>query len=504
MVISGTLFFVAGSPTLRAHPVRTLEDRVKLLQKLVLYGAQAFDKSSPPLGSIRDPEMRRIGIAVTEVCKARDDKCELMAIYDFVKRNIRYTGDVTNKDTFQSAWVTMQIAGGDCLPLSTQLLRSDYRIVSLAEIKAGDRIMEDGRWTLVQDKWITGEKPILAFVLNNGSVLRGSPTHKLFLRDGTEIRAKDVGVGDFLQTPQEALPTAQEQFATAGLTPADFAWLLGVYIADGWHEEYRFAISGKDGHPKEAQKRRVERMMKAAGIGTRWDKRYIAINDPGLTTLMSVCGGHAPEKRVPRLAITREEIGPLLEGLRADSGTATSGTVVHGTTSPVLALQLRVLYRMLGQSVHIKRVDDHGGLGKNPIYRVTVRKRPEEYTHGHKAYRDGARVKAILREPPTVCADITTETGKFWLPESDVMVHNCDDHAIMTSVLAMVNGFTPKFRITSNYGSSWDHIYSIVGLPKLEPRSWIALDTTLPGSTDARFGKEPPRAKFRDFEMNDT
>ena len=92
----------------------SLEDRVRLLQKLVNYGEAAFDKSSPPFGSIRDPEMRRIGLAVTEVCNARDDRCELMAIYDFVKRNIRYTGDVTNKDTFQSGYRTMQMAGGDC------------------------------------------------------------------------------------------------------------------------------------------------------------------------------------------------------------------------------------------------------------------------------------------------------------------------------------------------------------------------------------------------------
>jgi hypothetical protein len=175
------------------HRVSSLEDRVRLLQKLVCLGEAAFDKSSPPFGSIRDPEMRRIGLAVTEVCKARDDRCELMAIYDFVKRNIRYTGDVANKDTFQSGYRTMQMAGGDC-----------------------------------------------------------------------------------------------------------------------------------------------------------------------------------------------------------------------------------------------------------------------------------------------------------------------DDHAILSAVLAMVNGFTPKFRITSNYGSSWDHIYCIVGLPKLDPRSFVALDTTLPGSTDARFGKEPPRMKYKDFGMADT
>jgi hypothetical protein len=81
---------------------------------------------------------------------------------------------------------------------------------------------------------------------------------------------------------------------------------------------------------------------------------------------------------------------------------------------------------------------------------------------------------------------------------------DCDDHAVLTAVLAMENGFTPKFRITSNYGSSWDHIYCIVGVPKLGPTRWVALDTTLPGSTDARFGKEPPMAKYRDFAVSNT
>ncbi len=180
----------AGAPTLRAHRVNSLEDRVALLRKLVLYGEQAFDKSAPPIGSIRDPQMLLIGRAATEVCKARDDRCELMAIYDFVKRNVRYTGDVVNKDTFMSAYRVLQYGGEDC-----------------------------------------------------------------------------------------------------------------------------------------------------------------------------------------------------------------------------------------------------------------------------------------------------------------------DGHSVTTAVLSAVNGFTPKFRITSNYGTSWDHIYTIVGVPKLEPRTWIALDTTLPGETSARFGKEPPRAKYKDFDI---
>jgi hypothetical protein len=99
---------------LRSHSVRTLDDRVVLLRKLVWFGEAAFNSRLPPIGGLRDPQMRQIGLAVTEVCNARDDMCELAAIYDFVKSNTRYTGDITFKDTFMSAYRTLQYGGEDC------------------------------------------------------------------------------------------------------------------------------------------------------------------------------------------------------------------------------------------------------------------------------------------------------------------------------------------------------------------------------------------------------
>lgn len=73
---------------------------------------------------------------------------------------------------------------------------------------------------------------------------------------------------------------------------------------------------------------------------------------------------------------------------------------------------------------------------------------------------------------------------------------DCDDASILNAVLAMENGFQAKWRITSNTGASWDHIYCMAGVPKHAPKRWIALDTTLgPG----RFGVEPPQAKYQDF-----
>jgi hypothetical protein len=106
--------YSAVAPMLRAHQVTTLADRVVLLRKLVWFGATAFDPNQPPAGSLQDPNMRQIGLEITQPCRGRDDMCELHAIYWFTKHNTRYTGDITNKDTFQSAWRTLQYGGGDC------------------------------------------------------------------------------------------------------------------------------------------------------------------------------------------------------------------------------------------------------------------------------------------------------------------------------------------------------------------------------------------------------
>lgn len=101
---------------LRAHNVSSLEDRVRLIRKLIWWGETAFDKRMPASagGGVHDARLRALGLEVTRGCPPRNDLCELKSIYDFVRMNVRYTGDVSMKDTFQSPWRTFQMVGGDC------------------------------------------------------------------------------------------------------------------------------------------------------------------------------------------------------------------------------------------------------------------------------------------------------------------------------------------------------------------------------------------------------
>lgn len=314
----------------------------------------------------------------------------------------------------------------DCLPLSTLVLRDDLELVPIGSIGPGDRIMGNGEWTTVLEWMDKGTKSILAFELDNGSTLRCTPEHKLFLADGTEKKARDISVGDELMTPTKAFPTRPEPHYDSVLSPEDFAWLVGVYVADGWHNlprHPRFAISGRDGKPKEEQKRRVETMMSSKDIGTYWNERYIGVNDRRLAEIMAKAGGHAPQKRVPFMDLDERQVRSMLEGLSADATTA-SGQLTYGTTSETLALQIRILYRMLGQSAHIRRWDNHGGLGKHPIYRVAIRKPSHEISERYQKL--SAKVRSIHDDGEEHVCDIETDTRKFWLPESDLVVHNCE------------------------------------------------------------------------------
>lgn len=75
--------------------------------------------------SVQDPAMRKLALSITHNCPARDGECEARAIYNWTRKNIRYTGDVApvkqgrhgsveGIDLFQAAKRTVEFRGGDC------------------------------------------------------------------------------------------------------------------------------------------------------------------------------------------------------------------------------------------------------------------------------------------------------------------------------------------------------------------------------------------------------
>lgn len=114
----------------RKKGILPIKERVGIIQDLVWEGVQ-------------DPQMRELALAITgngvrsvtvgkytfkvqgASCPARDGTCEARAVYNWVRQNVRYTGDVAPVkqgrngplepvDLFQSAKRTIEFGGGDC------------------------------------------------------------------------------------------------------------------------------------------------------------------------------------------------------------------------------------------------------------------------------------------------------------------------------------------------------------------------------------------------------
>jgi len=184
-------------------------DRIRLIDERIAVG-------------MRDPAMRKLALAVTNHCEARDDACELQAVYDYVKTNVRYTGDAgayvhydakgnpvyEQADVFQSPQRTLEYRGGDCLPFGTLLLVEDRGLLPIDRVETGMRIWGLDSWTLVEDIWDKGLLSLDRVVLADGSgTFLATREHKVFLADDRRVTVGELDGGMRLRRPAH-LPIA--------------------------------------------------------------------------------------------------------------------------------------------------------------------------------------------------------------------------------------------------------------------------------------------------------
>jgi len=348
----------------------------------------------------------------------------------------------TRIERFDDIPTCMQRGWADCFPEGTLLLTEGHKIVRIEDVKPGTKIWGLHEWTPVEAKTFKGTLDIDAVRLNNGSTLCLTEDHKVYVLECPEhghceklcscppearrevrMRVKDLEPGMVLATPKR-LPFGSE----AG--DPDRAYVEGLYVSDGWSDKTRnnrFSISGKDGFPKEDQKHEVERIAKKLGMPTTWHERYITVNDPDWAVRMQLMGGHAPEKRILDLNLNESMTVATVRGVMADSGKNSTGPGrTFTTTSRELSVQMRVLHKMLGRTCGYSHIENHGGLGKNPIYRLNVRQKSEGVEKQEKLLRVSEIERSVGEAP---CWDIQTGDHKVYLPEHDVTVSNCDDIA---------------------------------------------------------------------------
>ena len=355
------------------------------------------------------------------------------------KSGIRYIREEGTEEWLSIPEI-MREGGGDCFPVGTQMLRDDYQLIPVEELRAGMRIWGRDRWSTIERAWYKGILPLDAIRLNNGAWVQLTTDHHVYVAvcrehefstaqkpcnchmEDREIRRLRVAE---LQPDMVLVAPTKIPFGTEAQDP-DRAYIEGLYLADGWcSHNTDFAISGKDGHPKEGQKHAVEEICDRLGIRTRWHERYLTVLDAEWALRMQQMGGHAPEKHALSLNLDEGAAASLLRGIMVDGGHNRCGSQNYRTTSRQLFVQTRVLHRMFGISCGsaFLTAEQHRGLGTHPIWSLSTR---EPHAKSEKLLRVKEIQRGLIAAP---CYDLTTDDHYVYLPEHDVTVSNCEDLA---------------------------------------------------------------------------
>jgi len=489
---------VPSNMKLTVATVHTLNQRVKYIKQLVVKGRN-------------DPRIRALAVKiVSKKCGKkfcigeRDYQKEVTAIFDWMRKNVRYVRDNIDRDTFQHPVRTIQFGGGDCFPQGTLLLTRDG-FVPVERLQVGDEIHDGERWVQVMNTWDRGPKQIVAATLNNGCVLRLSENHRVlrvprrrggthgtadlpgFYEDAEEVRMHELRIGDDLLQPRSFAAGGEEEL------DEDEAFLIGAYLAEGCRMRNQVSIAGVP-NGKGIRERTIE-ILKRRGIRFREMEREIRFRVDDWPRCEDL-GRVATEKHLPHFRWGPRTVATILAAMeQGDGGMSTSGVnMVFSTVSVEQAISYRVLNRMMGRSTGWRTLIEHGGFGKNPIHRLTVRSE-------HRR-RPWAKVKRLELEDERVHSfDFATESGKVYLPESDTVVLQCDDYTITMGALLQSIGYPIKLRvIQTTDADDWNHIYLAVGIPPGHPQAWMPLDA----SVDRPAGWEPPRSmikRLKDYEV---
>jgi len=439
-----------------------------------------------------DPRVRAWAIrSIKEAGEPRTVQGQAQALLDALRKATTYVQDPINAEFMQAAAETLCLddkglcfKGGDCFPKGTLLLRDDYKLVPIEDIKPGDRIWGYDKWTRVEGKKFKGVLPVDAVILNNGSAVQLTKDHKVYVAycDRHANRSEDTpGCGCSLEERRiERVCVSELRSKDVVLQPkrlpfgaesldVDRAYVEGLYVADGWCEDYRFSISGQDGQPKEEQKREVKAICERLGIETYWHRKHIRVKDSEWTLRMQEMGLHAPEKHLLSINLDEAAAAATLRGVLADSGENAGGGSTFTTTSHELFTQTRVLLRMFGKACSSRYVVKHGGLGKNPIWRLGIRD-PKE-----KAEKI-LRVKEVERAIDEVaCYDIQTEDHFVYLPEHDITVSNCDDLVIAYGSAASSIGIPTKV-VGQSFDASGVPTHVIAAVQDIKSGTWYRVD----------------------------
>ena len=396
-----------------------------------LRSGRAFDvREVLKLTPLQEDALRNILFARI-ISKDDSESVRVQKIAKFVNNHLRYMHDKENPNYMRleywaDPYTTFKIKKDDCFTADTNILTSEGKIKTIKELKIGDKIIgENGNPTTIINKSYKGKKEIYEFTTNIGGTIRVSGEHTMSISSDKantknqkwiDKKATEIRKGDQLEVCNYL------SFDNRISIGYDYGYLLGLYLADGWIKNGSIYIAGKNGHPKQKQKEWVRQYCEQHKIKFTMRERYCYFRNPIILKDIENWFGKtgAKNKKITQYAFDLDGTKGLLDGMKADAHERAKD-LTYSTINENIAHTIRIWHRHLGYQCSIRKVVKHGGLGKNPIYRIGVKR--------YKSSRVLVKKITKVKEEPTY--NITTTSGKVYLPDQDVVVRQCDGYAVL-------------------------------------------------------------------------
>ncbi len=351
-------------------------------------------------------------------------------------------GRVTVTQTFAREFEgnLVRINGGGMLPV---LATPDHPVFTMGrELRGGKGVYSGvGTWKKAGD--LVSAPP----VKKNGRFLYPDGEHDCLLIPRVEGTVGDRAISLESYANERGLNVVRGRGENPPLRfplTADTAWLLGVYVAEGWTTE-NHDVCFSFGHGEESLVSRVSEVSKSLGcapfVKVRPTTTVVRFSSSILArALREWCGHLAENKRIPDFLLFHRDpellkafVAGYLEGDGSETADARGQVYGRATTmSKVLALQLQLAYARFGQ---FARISVRHTAGVSEIMGRTVRTKDSYELWALKSERKCADFHVgedFIAVPITSTSEVgysgqvsNLETSDNTYLVSNAVVHNC-------------------------------------------------------------------------------
>jgi len=308
-----------------------------------------------------------------------------------------------------------------------------------------------------------GKKEVFEIKLRNGSSVLSTKDHRFYRVFHPLRRWKKVKLQSLSEILSSKLKNYNDKLLCIRKIPSlnkkmdeDLLWVEGLYTAEGHFSSRSVVISNSDLKIINRLISILERHNIPYSVFKEKRKRKeiikVFIKKSHLKNLLKNLGNKSTNKHFlnDRLSLSEPCLLSLLNGYSVGDGYMNpkrngNCKIIYNTTSNILARQLKLIHYILGRPLYSWFQVNHGGFGKNPIWRLY------EFPTSHfnqEMFRGVSKVSIKKIEPvgKRKVYDITVaDNHNFVTLDSGLIVHNCED--AIDAVLTLEDWLGDEFEI---------------------------------------------------------